>query len=351
MVLRKLLLACAAALALTHAGGAAAVFRAQQPAYEKPFDARHDLVVVVENNGQSLSFRVSLRDRVNPAQTWELFAREVKAESVDVMRVDPTSIVLCRTENYGFETGCLKLFVDVDAHRVTKAIDFTRNHSLEFANATTARQTVGVSDAEWQTLESRGVISLTYDTTATPPAVFWAHPMPNSSYQDFAKARPRRVRDGYREGDTKIDESPAAWQKADGGVWFGKTFYDGEGLSGVGDIGFLSDAGQYTWLRLPEMADWSAEALLVEPSTIWAARVRHPEGELDSGGLLEYDRRARISRVHECPDVIHSIVHLGAAIFLGTTHGLDVLRDGALTGYRMEPDVNGRFVVVVGRLK
>jgi hypothetical protein len=352
MVVGRLLPMCAAALALTHAAGAVGALRAQQSTHERPFDVRHDLVVsMTPHDGRASSLRVSLRDRLNPAQIWELLAKETSVESVDVVRVDTTSVVLCEREHYGYELGCVKLFIDVDAHRVTKAIDFKRDHPLEFASVATGRQTLGVSDAEWQMLKSHGAFTLTYATTAELPSTFTAHPMPNSSYQDFANARPRRVRDGYREGDTKINESAAAWQRVDGGIWFGKTFYDGEGSSGVGDVGFLSSDGQYTWLRLSEMADWSASALLLESSTIWVARVNKGEGELLSGGLLEYDRRTRVVRVHECRDLIHSIVHLGTSIFLGTRHGLDVLRDGALTGYRMEPDVTGRFVVVTDRQK
>jgi hypothetical protein len=46
------------------------------------------------------------------------------------------------------------------------------------------------------------------------------------------------------------------------------------------------------------------------------------------------------------PDVIHAIARVGDAMFLGTGHGLYVIRNGVKTRYRAEPNINGRFVVV-----
>jgi hypothetical protein len=51
-------------------------------------------------------------------------------------------------------------------------------------------------------------------------------------------------------------------------------------------------------------------------------------------------------RLYAVPDVIHAIARVGDTIFLGTGHGLYVIRNGAKTRYRAEPDINGRFVVV-----
>ena len=141
------------------------------------------------------------------------------------------------------------------------------------------------------------------------------------------------------------------YQKGDDGFWFGKTFYDGEGTSGVGGIGSVNAAGVYQMIRIPELFDWSVSALLVEPDTIWIARVVHPEGADHSGGLLEYNRRSRRVSVHPVPDVITSIVRAEGALFLGTTHGVYLFRDGARLRYRMEPDIDERMTVVVETLK
>jgi hypothetical protein len=53
-------------------------------------------------------------------------------------------------------------------------------------------------------------------------------------------------------------------------LWFGNTFYDGEGISGVGAIGsFDTITRQFEMRYLPEIAPWSASALLVEGPDIW----------------------------------------------------------------------------------
>jgi hypothetical protein len=172
------------------------------------------------------------------------------------------------------------------------------------------------------------------------------HPLPQSTYQEFARARPDRVRGGYAEGSTTLEERVGAYQLQDDRFWFGKTFYDGEGTSGVGAIGYLDAAGKYTFLRIPELCDRSVQGFLVEDDTLWAGRVSHPEGADYSGGLLRYDRKTGRVTLYPVPDVIHSVAHVGGAVFLGTNHGLYVIRDGKRTRYRAEPDITGRFIVV-----
>lgn len=101
-----------------------------------------------------------------------------------------------------------------------------------------------------------------------------------------------------------------------------------------------------SFLRIPELFDWSVEGLLVEPDTIWAGRVSHGEGADGSGGLLRYDRKTSRARIYDVPDVIHAIAHVGGALFLGTNHGLYVINGTTRMRYRPEPDIDGAFIVV-----
>ena len=153
------------------------------------------------------------------------------------------------------------------------------------------------------------------------------------------------MQDGY-DKDSKLEERIGAWQAEKGGVWFGKTFYDGEGTTGVGAVGFLSRSGQYSFLTIPALFDWSVDAMLVEPDAVWAGLISHPEGPDHSGGLLCYDRHTHRSEIHKVPGVILRIAHVAGAVFLGTTRGLYVLRNGTTTWHHMEPDVNERLMVV-----
>jgi hypothetical protein len=177
------------------------------------------------------------------------------------------------------------------------------------------------------------------------------HPLPQSTYQEFARARPDRVADGYSKDAANIDESVGPYQEERDGFWFGKTFYDGEGQTGVGGFGFLTAAGSYRMIPIPQLNDWSVSALLVEQDTAWIARTTYPEGAPYSGGLLEYNRHSRRARVHQIADVITSIVRVDGALFLATSNGVYVFRGGALTRYRMEPQLDERMTVVAERLK
>src|SRR5205814_1972624 len=71
-------------------------------------------------------------------------------------------------------------------------------------------------------LPPRNVIYIENDKTPLPAVV---PALPRTTYDQFAAARPRRVKDGYVREGTELDESIGPWQREDGGVWFGKTFY------------------------------------------------------------------------------------------------------------------------------
>ena len=102
------------------------------------------------------------------------------------------------------------------------------------------------------------------------------------------------------------------------------------------------------FLKLRELAAVSVSALLVEPDTIWAGRVVHGEYGSSGRGLLAYDRQTGRVVLHAMPDtdVIHHITRVDGGLVAGTTHGIYVLRDGALTRVRMEPTLRGAFVPV-----
>ena len=62
-----------------------------------------------------------------------------------------------------------------------------------------------------------------------------------------------------------------------GRLWFGKTFYDGEGLSGVGGFGYFDPhEKRIEEFSPPEILRWSASALLVEEGVVWIGRFRRP---------------------------------------------------------------------------
>jgi hypothetical protein len=127
-------------------------------------------------------------------------------------------------------------------------------------------------------------------------------------------------------------------------VWFASTFYDGEGVSGLGAIDI--PARKYRMRYLPEIVGWSGSAILLEGDTLWVGLMRRPEGASYGGGLLRYNTKTGSARKYVFPDVIYTIDRLGDALYCGTSHGLYVVRNEKLTQLRFEPDGKGNLIMV-----
>jgi hypothetical protein len=289
---------------------------------------------------------VRIVDRESDASVEIASISEEYETAFAVERADDRTMVLARSNpDYGFGQGRIKLFFDASGKQLLKRIDFDSARDIAFPDDTEAARLLGVTSNVVLQLRQRGVLSA---KPAEPslPAAFKRRPLPQSTYQHFARARPARVRDGYDRAGTTIEERIGAHQRAGDRIWFGKVFYDGEGTTGVGAIGSLGPAGVYAFLRIPELYDWSVQGLVVEPEVIWAGRVSHGEGADHSGGLVRYDRQTRRVQHYDVPDVIHSIARVGEAVFVGTGHGLYVIGNGTKMRYRVEPDIAGRFIVM-----
>jgi hypothetical protein len=180
------------------------------------------------------------------------------------------------------------------------------------------------------------------------PQVLRDHPMPQSTYAEFARMRPGRVKNGYYEEGTILEEQPGPYQTVGSRVWFGKVFYDGEGLTGVGGLGYFdTHTRRYTWLHVPQLADWSVSAILVEEDAVWMGLVLHPEGEDYPGGLLRYDLKTGTSRKFPVEEVVHQIVRWNDRVYVSTTNGAyQVKGDKLTTRYRVEPNVDHRFIIL-----
>jgi hypothetical protein len=84
-----------------------------------------------------------------------------------------------------------------------------------------------------------------------------------------------------------------------------------------------------SFLDIPLIRQWSISALLVEADTIYAGLVDPADPGTRSGGLLRYHRKSKRVTVYSVPDPIHSLMRVDAGLFMGTTRGAYVLKDGA----------------------
>ena len=130
-------------------------------------------------------------------------------------------------------------------------------------------------------------------------------------------------------------------------IWFATTFYDGEGVSGIGAIGSFDIASRkYEMRYLPEIAPWSGSAMLLDGDDLWIGLKRRPEGADIGGGLLRYGIATGTLQNFAIPDVIFTIDRVGDALYCGTSNGLYMLRADQITQLRFEPSETGQLVMV-----
>jgi hypothetical protein len=172
------------------------------------------------------------------------------------------------------------------------------------------------------------------------------YPLPQSTYDDFAKARPGDVRDGHIRENTIIEESIGPVQLEDDKLWFGKTFYDGEGMSGVGGFGYFDTTDrQYHLYALPEAADFSISPIRVEPDVIWVSIFHAGEWGDSPAGVLRYDRKTRSVRKYDLPDDVNGFLKSGNRILAYTRSGIAVIEGDQTTRYFVDRTTDGRLRV------
>jgi hypothetical protein len=133
-----------------------------------------------------------------------------------------------------------------------------------------------------------------------------------STYDDFAAARGRRVTNGYARKNTIIEEKIGPAQSEGDKLWFVKTFYDGEGDSGVGGFGYFDASDRQYHLFAPsEIADYSVSAIRVEPDAVWMAIFQSGEYGGSAAGVLRYDRKTQAIRKYELPDAVYGLTVSG----------------------------------------
>jgi hypothetical protein len=319
--------------------------------YEAPIDDVYSLRATVAYSPSLL--RVLLVDRANANRYWEIASiPDSYDHAYTVEHADRSSVVFTRSDpDYGIHQGSLKLFFDVRSKRLLKQIEFDPTKALQTVGRNEALR-IGLDPALFDQIKKVDPHPA-LDDDARLPQAFKVQPLPRSTYRDFARARPERVKDGYDEAGTIIKETVGVYQAVSDRIWFGKAFYDGEGYTGVGAIGYLDlSRKKYVFLPIPAVVDVSVSAILVEDQVLWAGMERHPEGEDQPLGLLRYDFQNFQSQVFPIEDPISSIHRSGDALVIGTPNGIYVLgKDGHLTRHRVTPTIDGKFVLYTEKIK
>ena len=175
------------------------------------------------------------------------------------------------------------------------------------------------------------------------------HELPQPSYEEFKIARPGRVKDGYSRAAAKISGAIGPWQIADGTVWFGKSFYDGEGSTGVGGFGYFDCAqAKYRIYSPPEVADLSVTAILVESDAVWLGLARHGEWGSSGGQLVRFDRACERVEKFELREIAAKIARVGDRLLIATEFGAAVVEEGKVRRFFVDQMTGGGLRVVEG---
>lgn len=169
----------------------------------------------------------------------------------------------------------------------------------------------------------------------------------------YGSEYPVIVGDGtaYRLAQSESQPDPAEMNEQigphqmDGGLfWFGKTFYNGEGASGVGGfVYFDPETASFHLFAPAEMAAWSVSAILVEPDCIWLALEHRGEYGNYPGGLARWDRNLQTARKWEMPSIATSIVRADGGIYLGLTDGIAALRGDRVVSFFVDRSAAGQY--------
>ncbi|HMG71281.1 MAG TPA: hypothetical protein VK544_09225 [Gemmatimonadaceae bacterium] len=297
----------------------------------------------------SATLEVELVREAAPDSVLKVATLRKTADNARVLRADTTWIVLTQESDYGYGDP-MKLFLDPKTKKLIKSVPFSREEGLDVFDDTTAARMLNVPVELIPGLkerEARPKPDQPWD--AVLPKVLRDHPIPQPTYSEFARARPGRVEDGYDSAGTDIGEFPGPVQVVGDRVWFGKRFYDGEGLTGIGGVGYFdTTTSKYTFLDIPEIVGWSVSAILVQDKDLWIGLVGHPEGADYGGGLLLHDlQTGKTTKYDVKQDVVLAIRRLNNATYLATPTGLLVMKDGQITDrYLVEPKIDETFDLI-----
>jgi hypothetical protein len=176
------------------------------------------------------------------------------------------------------------------------------------------------------------------------------YPLPQSDKRTWREARPDDAANPAQLNPAEENEQIGPVQPEGGRLWFGKTFYNSEGATGVGGFGYFDFAGRkYRLDSPPEIWRWSVSAILVEPGAVWLGLFRRGEYGDTAGGLLRWDRATEQARLFPAASIVTSIGRRGEALYLGATDGLLVLRDDRIESYFIDRTTTGRYRVVPRR--
>lgn len=171
--------------------------------------------------------------------------------------------------------------------------------------------------------------------------------LPQSTYEEFSRARPEMVKNGWTREAVEFSEEIGSSQVFDGDLWFAKVFSDDEGETGIGGFGYFDTTERkFKIYSPPELVDSSVTAMLVEPEAVWLGLEVDGEWGPVAKGLLRFDRKTEKAVRIPLPDIIHEIARVRERLVLATNFGVALMEaDGQMRRFFVDKTMRGHLQV------
>ena len=333
-------------------------------------DLQPEILAVLDNRAddsccatrvlQSTRTEIVLSREGEKSQRWPHLKAfvDIASRSVEVVEYRPFSILETRDDDG------LPLFIAGDraAFRVLRARPGPPY--LELLNEEDAAPIVSTLDVEvgsigWETIRSlrrhSEVIRFGADgrfrfDPATPGRIteltdggLINHNLPQTSPEELVRVRPSEE-DSLEAGGI-IEEVIGPYRLVGSRLWFGKTFYDSEGFTGVGGLGFFDAAsGAFETVSPPEIRDWSVSAMAIDGSVAWAALEHRGEWGNSAGGLLRMDTGTGQVDTYPVPFVVSKVEVFADRLYLASRDGITIVfPDAHIEHYFVDLSADGSY--------
>ncbi|MDH5192671.1 MAG: hypothetical protein OEW32_03190 [Nitrospira sp.] len=148
-------------------------------------------------------------------------------------------------------------------------------------------------------------------------------------------------------GAESIEQTVSDWTEQGGSIWFGISFYSGEGVSGVGGIGRFDPLLHKTVIRRPKVIlNSSIHRIVHDGAWLWFGTVGHYEctGDPPTHGLLRYKWDTNQIESFEgredgpCGFLVHDLLLEQQALWVATDLGLSRFNRRSKTWDHFVPD-------------
>ena len=165
------------------------------------------------------------------------------------------------------------------------------------------------------------------------------HHLPQSTLEEVARLR------SSEQDRLEIEETIGPHRLVGSRLWFGKTFYNSEGFTGVGGLGFFDAAGgAFETLSPQEIRDWSVSAMAIDRSVAWAALAHRGEWGNSAGGLLRIDTGTGQVDTYPVPFEVSEVEVFADRLYLASRDGITILfPDAHIEHYFVDLSADGSY--------